>query len=523
MKQAGITNKQTLKVWLDDERSAPSTFDVHVKTPEEAIDLLKTNRVEYISLDHDLGLEPDTRNGYMVAKFIEEAAYNGTLDPLSYNVHSANPTGRDRMIAALMQADKFWSSRRDNFTDKKASTKEVSMIAVSREGEDNLLMGIRNREQKWTLPGGHVDKNESPKEAAIRELKEETNITATEDDLQAIGTEEVIQTGTKDTPIKVHSFTLTTDATNITSKYDPDNEVGTWEWVEVQNGLPDSIRAELHNIDDVTLNQLGLIEPLEKQAMRERKHQLRVFEIATKDMLRQHRKGKLSGKNYCKGLRRLSEGLKKYAIETPHFNTFVEQMEEIDRLVEAPVGQFDIHKLEDLVENLEPSLQAAREDIAGAFSYHKEARDLLRRFQEQRYKDPTSLNQMYENKDNLDPTELKLLHQAILHGPLDEGLVANLLLDPNPTWRQLGEQIKQIIGFEEKHSSIQSFTKTSANMKGEPLPDTSALPQEQTFTYPYDEGNPKLIDRNYNGGNILKRKEMERKIKKLKELLERSK
>jgi hypothetical protein len=45
-----------VKVWLDDEREAPEGW-VHVRTPEEAIELLRAGEVEELSLDHDLGLD----------------------------------------------------------------------------------------------------------------------------------------------------------------------------------------------------------------------------------------------------------------------------------------------------------------------------------------------------------------------------------------------------------------------------------------------------------------------------------
>jgi hypothetical protein len=53
---------------------------------------LKQNRVTKISLDHDLGLE-EAGTGYDVAKWIEEATYNKTLNKLNWNIHSANPVG----------------------------------------------------------------------------------------------------------------------------------------------------------------------------------------------------------------------------------------------------------------------------------------------------------------------------------------------------------------------------------------------------------------------------------------------
>jgi hypothetical protein len=45
----------------------------------------------------------------MVAKWIEEQAYHGTLQPLQWRVHSQNPTGRSRMTQALQNADKYWN------------------------------------------------------------------------------------------------------------------------------------------------------------------------------------------------------------------------------------------------------------------------------------------------------------------------------------------------------------------------------------------------------------------------------
>ena len=101
-----------MKVWLDDERLMPEDFDIHVKTPLQAINLLETNLVTLISLDHDLGLNDPSDNGYKVAKWIEEKAFLGELKPLQCRCHSANPTGRDYINLALSNAKKFWNNQR---------------------------------------------------------------------------------------------------------------------------------------------------------------------------------------------------------------------------------------------------------------------------------------------------------------------------------------------------------------------------------------------------------------------------
>ena len=106
-----------MKVWLDDIRPTPDGYNKSVTTAQEAIKLLKTGEVTYISLDHDLGwalgerLEiievPREETGYTVALFIEEGARTGTLSRISWSIHSANPIGVEKMRMALTIADYY--------------------------------------------------------------------------------------------------------------------------------------------------------------------------------------------------------------------------------------------------------------------------------------------------------------------------------------------------------------------------------------------------------------------------------
>jgi hypothetical protein len=108
-----------MNVWLDDERDPTSTHvkdgfgsdgtEVWVKTADEAIELLQTGKVEWISLDHDLG-RPEYGNGMHVAEFIEKGAFDKTLPPLQWRIHSMNPVGRKSMAMALKNADKYWEA-----------------------------------------------------------------------------------------------------------------------------------------------------------------------------------------------------------------------------------------------------------------------------------------------------------------------------------------------------------------------------------------------------------------------------
>ena len=89
-----------MKVYLDDLREAPDGW-VRVKTAHDSIELLKSLKVEEISLDHDLGDEKINGSGYDVLLWIEEKVYTENLKPPKIKIHSANVSARLRMESAL--------------------------------------------------------------------------------------------------------------------------------------------------------------------------------------------------------------------------------------------------------------------------------------------------------------------------------------------------------------------------------------------------------------------------------------
>lgn len=109
--------EQTKKiaVWLDDKRPMPYDFGwdcderIAVQTASEAIKVLATGNVDLISLDHDLGDETKTGNGYQVACYIEGLAHENAIPRLRWAVHSQNPVGAINMKIALALADKYWT------------------------------------------------------------------------------------------------------------------------------------------------------------------------------------------------------------------------------------------------------------------------------------------------------------------------------------------------------------------------------------------------------------------------------
>jgi hypothetical protein len=105
-----------MKVWLDDERdpSDPKIIEyfgstpdmVWVKTPWDAIKLLETGEVTWISLDNDLG--PDVTEGYTVAQWLERKAFKGEIAPLEVEAHTQNPVRKKDMYVAIRNMHRYW-------------------------------------------------------------------------------------------------------------------------------------------------------------------------------------------------------------------------------------------------------------------------------------------------------------------------------------------------------------------------------------------------------------------------------
>jgi hypothetical protein len=77
---------------------------VHVRTPEAAIEFLRSGEVEAISLDHDFGLDVGARErtGYDVLLWLEaEVAAGRARPPAAMSVHSGNVGTVGRMEQAI--------------------------------------------------------------------------------------------------------------------------------------------------------------------------------------------------------------------------------------------------------------------------------------------------------------------------------------------------------------------------------------------------------------------------------------
>jgi len=120
---------------------------------------------------------------------------------------------------------------------------------------NRILMGKRNDNQRWTLPGGHLNPNEDPKIGALRELEEEAGISP--NNIYHLATNDVTTYTGKE--MTIHSYVVF-GYYGTDPEQDPDEEVQVWVWVDITRGLPQNIKDRLHSPKNSTLAALGLID-----------------------------------------------------------------------------------------------------------------------------------------------------------------------------------------------------------------------------------------------------------------------
>lgn len=188
---------------------------------------------------------PELRGDTPVKALDTAVEVPGKVSPIA---PSPSPMGEASVIEALRGLISYGKKLIDLVEKEpvgKADSSQRRVASIAVKHGKHLLMGARRDNGKWTMPGGHVNPNETMLEGAHRELTEETGIEAPKGYLMKIAQYE--GTGKDGKPLLVHGFHLDMQhRPQTTMKSDPDAEVRRWKWVDVSKGLPDKISKNLH-------------------------------------------------------------------------------------------------------------------------------------------------------------------------------------------------------------------------------------------------------------------------------------
>ena len=100
-----MKKNQLIKLYLDDIRNPKSEGWIVARSYKEFVDSISNHGLpEEISFDHDLGENSET--GYDCAKWLCDYCWTNGLPIPTWNVHSANPVGRDNIVAILQNFEK---------------------------------------------------------------------------------------------------------------------------------------------------------------------------------------------------------------------------------------------------------------------------------------------------------------------------------------------------------------------------------------------------------------------------------
>jgi hypothetical protein len=97
--------KELKKIYLDDIRNPKSEGWEIIRNFDDFVNLINEFGIpDEISFDHDLG--ENEKTGYDCAKWLCEYCWTNGIPIPTWNVHSANPVGRDNIVQLIQNYEK---------------------------------------------------------------------------------------------------------------------------------------------------------------------------------------------------------------------------------------------------------------------------------------------------------------------------------------------------------------------------------------------------------------------------------
>jgi len=213
--------------------------------------------------DHKMPARKETKTQYWVGGVGKVQQVRGASATLKGNMGADGSSyGSDEQTNLKMTGKEPRTREVKEYNDEGKRTRDDKFLGKGADGTvasvgvihgDHILMGKRRDNGRWTLPGGHLEKDEDAHEGGKRELKEESGIEA--DKLKHLKTTKVkTHTGKEKT---IHAFKYEVQERPKTSMVnDPDKEVESWKWIKHKGGLPKHVKENLHSPKNVVLEAL---------------------------------------------------------------------------------------------------------------------------------------------------------------------------------------------------------------------------------------------------------------------------
>jgi 8-oxo-dGTP pyrophosphatase MutT (NUDIX family) len=150
-----------------------------------------------------------------------------------------HPEHEDVMQAVLDS----WNPHQD-MTSRKTYPAHFTASAVVLHADAVLMIHHRTLE-KWLIPGGHIENGETPAQAALRELSEETGLMAllAEEAVLDIDCHTIPENPNKDEPEHLHidlKFLVKADVHSLKPAYSEVNDV---KWMKIADLPPSYVRV----------------------------------------------------------------------------------------------------------------------------------------------------------------------------------------------------------------------------------------------------------------------------------------